>query len=97
MVTRTQDSVKVRIGEPFSIDLEANPTTGYQWTPAFPSEKVRLIQREFRPASAGIGAGGGEHFVFEALMPGEVELAFDYKRVWEAEPLRRHVVHMRAV
>jgi len=89
---KTHRSIQVRNGEPFVIDLEANPTTGYQWNPSFPAGKLRLVQRVAVPASAHLGTAGVERFTFEALESGEVEIRFDYKRAWEASPIQQQIV-----
>ena len=85
-------------GKKFVIELESNPTTGYEWQPAFPSDRVRLIrlERPLEPASSGmsevkLGAGGVDRFVFKALAPGRALISMDLKRAWESTNIEHRV------
>ncbi|MDD4183346.1 MAG: protease inhibitor I42 family protein, partial [Candidatus Omnitrophica bacterium] len=83
----TQDkTIKVEAGQDFTITLEANATTGYEWQLAKP-----LDENRFKLISSGyvadklnrIGAGGRQVWVFKALKAGETVISFKYIRQWE--------------
>ena len=70
----------------FSVILEANPTTGYQWAIDFEADYLQLVDREYTPASSElIGGGGDEIFNFLALKSGQTEITFSYLRPWEED------------
>lgn len=80
---REHQQISVSQGEAFVIELAANPTTGYEWQPAFDPAALKLAGRELvRPGSA-VGEGGAERFRFESLAAGATRLSFAYQRGWE--------------
>lgn len=85
--TRDHPSISVKAGDQFVVELAANPTTGYQWQPAFDPAALRLVGRDFSLAGAAVGAaiggGGVERFRFESLAAGASRLSFAYQRAWE--------------
>ena len=84
----SSETIEVEAGEKFTISLQSNPTTGYNWDPEFDSEFLILVESNFIPPSSElIGAGGVETFVFQALKPGQVEVAMKYQRPWEDQPI----------
>jgi inhibitor of cysteine peptidase len=93
-------TVEVQTGGLLFVDLPGNPTTGYIWQVTDKDEAVLApTDYEFRPSSAGMGAGGVEHFEFSAVAPGEVTLAFAQSRPWEtdAEPTATYTVTVKVV
>lgn len=85
------------VGEPFTIELESNPTTGYQWDLEFDAELVRVLDRKVEPRATAFGAGGTERFVVEPMRVGETAIRARYRRVWEAAPVetQEFEVHVR--
>lgn len=81
--TRDHPSIGVKAGDRFVVELAANPTTGYQWQPAFDPAALKLVGRDFSLAGAAIGGGGVERFCFESLAAGASRLSFAYQRSWE--------------
>ncbi len=81
--TREQARIGVRAGEQFTVELESNPTTGYQWQPAFDPAALKLLGRDFSLSGAAMGGGGVERFRFESLAAGASRLSFAYQRSWE--------------
>ena len=71
------------VGEEFVIALEANPTAGYQWEPEYDSGLIRLVDRGFSDAGAGIGSAADECFRWLALANGVATVRFIYRRKWE--------------
>jgi predicted secreted protein len=76
--------IHARVGEPFTISIPANPTTGYNWTADY--DYVLLAQGtaiyEMSPSRA-LGSGGTSVFVFTPMKPGKTTIYFVYKRSWE--------------
>ena len=75
-------------GEPLTITLDANPTTGFEWQLAAPlDDKVmKLIGHTFRPTdSAREGAGGTDVWTFKAIGTGSTTIMLEYRRPWEKD------------
>ena len=83
-------------GEPFTIELPAAPTAGYQWQAARLPPGVALDRSEFRPP-AGAAAGGAALQVlhFTATEPGLCQIDLVYQRPWEPEPAGHRSVHIQ--
>jgi predicted secreted protein len=76
--------IHARVGEPFTISIPANPTTGYNWTADY--DYVLLDEGNAiyeRSPSGALGSGGTSVFVFKPLKPGKTTIYFVYKRSWE--------------
>jgi len=84
--------LRVRIGEPFKVELPANPTAGYAWRADFAGTRLELVEREVRPAGTTPGAAGVERFVFLPRARGECPIRFTYGRAWEAAPVEERVI-----
>ena len=87
-----EEAIEVEEGLRFSIVLESNPTTGYQWRLAEPldEEILGLVSAVFEKKGGGhaegeevVGAPGEEVWTFEALGKGEAEIHLEYVRPWE--------------
>ncbi len=85
--------IKTKKDENFLISLEANATTGYQWTSDFDADYLQLIDKDYRVSSPElIGSGGYETFKFLALKTGQTEITFSYLRLWESrQPAKKKV------
>lgn len=86
--TTSISSIEATTGDSFSVDLDANPTTGYQWELDFDSEYLQLLNRKYVPRATEtdlVGAGGTDTFNFRALKPGDTEMTFSYLRPWEKD------------
>ena len=76
--------IKVAQGGEFTIALEANPTTGYDWEYASPCSWIQLLDKSYQPNTPGLmGGGGTDIFRFEAQGKGTAQITFTYKRSWE--------------
>lgn len=42
-------TIEKEVGEDFEIVLEANPTTGYQWTVKFDPEYLKMVEQKYLP------------------------------------------------
>ncbi|CAG9330891.1 unnamed protein product [Blepharisma stoltei] len=90
---------KVIIGKITNVALSSNPTTGYSWFLNLPNSnklKVPDLNGEYKLLSGLTGGGGVQVFEIscsELCEDGELlSLAFEYKRPWEAEPIKTKVV-----
>ncbi|MDD3429269.1 MAG: protease inhibitor I42 family protein [Oscillospiraceae bacterium] len=68
-----------------TVELEANPTTGYCWSYEMDVQDVLVEQKqEYVEANKDLmGAGGVQRYVFGAKNDGTVVITFTYKRPWE--------------
>ena len=73
-------------GKEFTVKLESNRTTGYQWRPAEPFDErvIRAVRSEYTPFDMSmIGSGGEESWTFYAVGKGDAEVVMEYVRPWE--------------
>jgi len=92
------ENITANKSQEFTISLESNPTTGYQWIPIFNTSIINLISHSFQPSTTKlIGSPGTEIFKFKAINYGTQSLKMFYKRSWEKEPAeeRLFVVNVR--
>lgn len=81
-------SIETQVGQSFTITLEANATTGYQWQFAKPLDEsiLRLISSKYLPDKTEIvGVGGKQVWIFQALKVGKTAVSFKYVRSWEKD------------
>lgn len=81
------NQISARVGETFVVELEGNPTTGYQWELSEGDDKFRLVEKDYAQPGPGIGAATRERFAIKAIEPGSTTLTFKHKRSWESEVL----------
>ena len=83
---------RVGVGQYILVRLPGNPTTGYSWQMASPSNTaVRLLaQPQYVPQAQAdktrektVGAGGTYYFKFQAVQPGTAVIRLAYARSWE--------------
>ena len=85
------DTVEVKAGDEFSVNLCSNPTTGFQWLEEVENsapDVVAQISHEFGEAPekgkpAPLGNPSGQIWTFQALKNGTSTLSFEYSRNWE--------------
>ena len=81
------NEVKLAVGQTYSISLDSNPTTGYSWKLASPTNSVfELVTNSYEPGkhpNGMVGVGGVEHWTIKAIGKGRAELTLDYMRPWE--------------
>ena len=92
-VHKRTSTIESRVGDTFTIPLEANHTTGYSWRLAQSSEPAILKQLSDKYEEGNsdrIGAGGQEIWTFQAMSKGSTTLVFEYVRPFEknAPPAR---------
>jgi inhibitor of cysteine peptidase len=88
-----EETIGVVMDDNFSISLEANPTTGYEWEVEFDSDYLELVNKEYIPDSdeSLVGAGGHRIFNFLALKSGNTSIKFSYLRPWEGNAIKIQV------
>ena len=73
-------------GKEFTVRLNSNRTTGYQWRPMGPLDEhiVRTVRCEYVPFEATLLGGGGEEvWTFLAAGRGNTDITMEYVRPWE--------------
>ena len=80
--------VQLNPDELYSVELPANPSTGYQWR--IQQDKVpvclEFLRKDYKSdeATEGIvGVGGQAIFIFRAVAEGKGSVTFEYIREWE--------------
>lgn len=81
------------------VKLDANPTTGYEWTASIDGTAVTANGDQYVAASDGsqpaTGEGGVHTFNFKADGSGEATITFTYARSWEpSEDDKTVVLHV---
>jgi predicted secreted protein len=83
---KQNENITVKKGQEFTIILESNPTTGYQWIPTFNTSIINLVSHNFQPSTTKLmGSPGTDIFKFKATNQGTESLKMIYKRSWEKE------------
>lgn len=81
-------TVQAEVGEDLVVQLEANPTTGYQWQLAdgLDTDVVEKVSNSYaQGGEEGVaGAGGIDTWTFKAVGPGTTTITLDYLRTFEA-------------
>ncbi len=88
-------TIDVKAGEEFTIALESNPTTGYEWEASFDEGMLTLLESSYKTGKEAqkglVGAGGTQYFHFKAGKSGKTEITLTYKRPWETESAEQKV------
>ena len=85
--SKRDTQIRVRAGDRFSIVLDANPTTGYEWHAAVDGDAVALQDASLTPGTGALGAAGAQRFEFEAKHAGRVHVSLTLSRSWEPSPI----------
>ena len=84
----TEQTTEEAAGE-FTVELEGNATTGYQWLyTADPEGIVEEVSNDFFQGDSDgseTGVGGVYVYKFKGVQEGETTLTFVYARSWEDE------------
>ena len=85
-VRKRPSTIESKVGDRFTIPLEANHTTGYSWRLAQqpdPAILKQLGEKYDEDNSGSVGAGGIETCTFQAMAKGATTLVFEYARPFE--------------
>ncbi|WP_129598375.1 protease inhibitor I42 family protein [Methanohalophilus profundi] len=77
-------TVNASTGDYFSVRLEENPSTGYQWN-LTTFDGIKLVEDEFEPPADEdvVGAAGFRVWTFRIMDDGKQQIDAIYKRPWE--------------
>jgi predicted secreted protein len=98
-LSETFNSIAVKKGEYFAVELNNSGGTGYLWDVAVTAGKATLVREETkdlsRPGPHGEPCCGGpilERTIFRAEEAGMIELQAELRRPWEktSPPARSH-------
>lgn len=84
--TSADQSISAAVGEQFTIKLEGNATTGFQWTSAFDEAYLKQVKSEYvvdKSKTGMVGVGGNQYFTFQALKAGSTEVKCTYERSFD--------------
>jgi len=86
----TGDTFETTVGKTFTIALDANATTGYNWTQTTKDTNiVAYVDNAYVAAATGpqtVGGGGTDTFTFKAVGKGTTTISLAYARPWESVP-----------
>ncbi len=81
-------TLEVELGSTFTLEMDSNPTTGYQWSLAEPLNAgiVSLVGKEYvAPDTNLAGAGGQEIWTFWAVGNGAEVISLTYSQPWDED------------
>ena len=86
----TGDTFKTTVGKTFTIALDANATSGYNWNQTTKDTNVvAYVDNAYTATAANpqiIGGGGTDTFTFKAVGKGTTTITLAYARPWESVP-----------
>ena len=82
--------IALTVGGRATIELEANPTTGYQWELATEPDAtiVSVVSDEYTASQAAdgmVGTGGTQTIVLQGVAAGTTTIELRYVRPWETD------------
>lgn len=87
-VITSPGAVELSVGERSTLELEANPTTGYQWEPSAEPDAavVKIVSDTYVAGDSGaMGAPGTQRIVIEGVAAGSTTMELRYVRPWESD------------
>lgn len=74
-------------GKPFRLELNSNPTTGYNWyITGLDKRFFKVRSSGYQPQATGrVGSGGKSYWVIVPLKAGLSTIQLRYYRVWEGK------------
>jgi predicted secreted protein len=86
------ETKQARLHQPFQISVKGNPSTGYQWTPQFDSQFLKLKSKEHARDSSKpkqfVGVPGMTTFTFTPTRTGKTTIKLLYMRPWEKKVIK---------
>ncbi len=72
-------NLTVAQGQNFTIQLQSNPSTGYQWKPTYNNASITLVNQTYVASSSSLlGAPGADVFTFQGTQTGTSVIKFSY-------------------
>jgi inhibitor of cysteine peptidase len=92
-------TIELSIDDPFEIELEGNPTTGYIWDVlSYDSTIIKQIGKaDYQPLSDAIGTGGKYTFKFQTITSGSTTLHLIYYKTFEKDILPIKTFGMKVI
>lgn len=88
ILTDKNKTATCKVGDYIVVELESNPTTGYDWRPQSFDDKLLKIQgRKYEAANSLTGSPGTAQISFSALEAGTSGIRLEYIRHWEDSPI----------
>lgn len=89
---KNDNIIETTVGKSFTITLDSNPTTGYQWqiVRQMDTGLLELIDSQYiapTPKTNLVGAPGKEEWHFKAIREGKAIISFEYVRSWKKDEL----------
>ena len=81
--------IELAVGDMLKVELDSNPSTGFQWMLAENSDDtvLQVQEQEYFMDNAGDpplpGTGGKEVWTFKAQAQGQTTISLEYSRPWE--------------
>lgn len=99
-LTETFNSISVRRGDLFEIELHAQSGAGYDWDVAVTAGRATLLASDFLPAHEihdpeEVGGGPRKRFLFKADESGTIEIRAQHKRPWEDRPIMTKIFRIK--
>ncbi|MBI1214660.1 MAG: hypothetical protein GC185_02445 [Alphaproteobacteria bacterium] len=89
-LTEQFNTIAVRKGDFFAVELSGNASTGYLWEVSVTKGQAEAVRRDALPVSRPgpngempIGGGNVERTIWQAQSDGVIELKAEYRRPWE--------------
>ena len=78
-VSATDNVMNVKAGEPFTYQLDSNPSTGYYWVAVCDCNTLDILSQEFIPSSSStmVGQGGVDLFTMKTWGPVSFTIHFN--------------------
>ncbi len=70
--------ITVMQGQNFTIQLQSNASTGYNWVPSYDNSSIMFVTRAYVASSVTPGAPGADVFTFQGTKPGTSVMTFNY-------------------
>lgn len=86
-------TIEAGAGSTFTLSLEANPTTGFNWAETVDGSAVRSEGGEYEaPGEAAPGRGGRQIYTYEAVEAGTATIELTYSQVGSGDVGQRYTV-----
>jgi inhibitor of cysteine peptidase len=83
---------KLKVNDQMTIELPANPSTGFRWQVEYDKDYLDLLAEDYRtgkePGDPRVGVGGTSCFTFRALKAGLTKVSLKYQQPWRPKPVR---------
>ncbi len=85
--------------DPFEIELNGNPSTGYEWQiVSYDSTVIKQVgKHDYKTSDDRIGSAGLYTFKFQTIGDGQTNLLLVYKRKWEEPTVDDKTFEMKIV